>query len=786
MNFHRLVPKNNALKKLEITLVVFLGLSLLYQLLPDHVVSKVYLSLAAFGFLALFYLIGSYWLFNPHQNRRLFIPITAGIAFSTSLSTLPFNIRLNELDLYFYLPFLNLLFLAGLASFYVYKRKNNPFKRFDKPILVRAILIGMVTSFFAYSPSDFQPYHQAIMILNKDIFRVKGEQTMNYYQNKFEEAYDKDQCDKALEYAGKANTGGKIMVSSIQNSSYHNQQVLDTALKAIGNDTIAVPTRIKHLPDHLPAENFKTIGGIFEDLYFAYRCKAKALYKKKLYSKSLKFHKRAYDGIQAWDPQNDYWKVKRAYALNGMANNYEKLGQGRKADSFYLEAIEWCRKTEDSAKRNLAYFHFKRGDYLQSQYYFKTALKHLERARELIREKGPEANANIPENADIKIHLMLSMTYMKTDSMNKAVQTVKQGYRYSNNKDKNYCKLNSIHGIALLKLNNLHKADSFLRKALSCSKSHPERGKKNFLMSLVPLSRVNMALARYDSARKYLKRSESLLAKMGYKRSSIYVQILNTFGQLEKAVANYDEAKAKYHQAFQKAKAIEEYSQRYVSLLSYMADLYLKLGKTQKARFYADSSLSMAKSKNLFEVPSNAGLINTPAHLNYFIGNLSLADSLYHWALSLQNENDKGSSALANSLNGLGLVYMEREQFQTADSLFDSALNVNKTLFTLNHPYSATIIGNKASLSIKQGAFKRAKGFLDSAFQINKQFFDTNHDVFADIFIDRGNLAYQQNDRGKAETYYRKALTIYRGKFDENHYQVKLAKSKLKRIESGS
>ena len=107
-------------------------------------------------------------------------------------------------------------------------------------------------------------------------------------------------------------------------------------------------------------------------------------------------------------------------------------------------------------------------------------------------------------------------------------------------------------------------------------------------------------------------------------------------------------------------------------------------------------------------------------------------------------------------------------------------LKLHKEIFTENHPFTAVVYLNYASLKIEQKKFKEVKEMLTKSLGINKQFFDNKHDIFADIHTAFGDLAKKEKQYNIAKDYYQKALDIYLSKFDKDHIKVISTKEKLK------
>ena len=309
----------------KILIGIFLLLLGIRPFLSDHYI------IFAFFFLfislwAISYLIGGYWLFNPKENKSCLIPIVAGITFATSLFTLPFTMSLYTKDLFFLkiLPLLNIVFFIVISIYLISKRKQKTDNSFLKNIFIRSLVIMIITCFFSYTPFSFKPYRYVLIALNYgDKPFVNNMQAFNY-MDKFEKAIKSGDCERAIEFAEKANEAGKrwLGISSEEINDSHQNELWKTS-------------------------------GTFSNLYWAYKCKADIYYDKNEYEQALIYYIKADKALNAchhfkcWEEQ--------ANSLNKIALCYQKLYNYEYADSLFIKAIEKYKiltgKTDD---RNMA------------------------------------------------------------------------------------------------------------------------------------------------------------------------------------------------------------------------------------------------------------------------------------------------------------------------------------------------------------------------------------------------------------------------------------------------
>jgi tetratricopeptide (TPR) repeat protein len=731
---------------------ILIGLVLLLfgtQLLPDFTGKGVLFGLAT-GLLALSYLIGGYWLLNPKDNRKYFIPIVAGLAFATSLSTLPFTIRISKETVFEILPLLNVGLFLGLGIYLLIKLNAKNIVKNYKGVFIRSATILTVVGFFSYTPVSFKPYRYILIALNNgNDYLIENMQMFNYKEES-EDALESGDCERAIKSAEKANEAGKAW---------------------LGISTVE--------DDNSQKSELWKISGTFSNLYKAYKCKADEHYENNDYEKALSYYLKADKALNACDHNSEYWDIEQAYSLNLIALCYKKLYNYEYADSLFVEAIEKYQAVKDTTDRNVAIFYSNLAESMAEQLQFGYS-NLLYKASIIILQRdtiNEENKKDIIEN-----YHNLIKNHLQADSLEQAMYFIEETFKRVDKTTVDFCNTNLYYGLCFHKLSKYKRADEVLTECLDCYKKLLEPTNQNIAENHLALAQVKIALAEYDLAKNSLDNGIEITTKNYGNKSARYANYLKAYAHLNKEIGNYEKSEQEYYQVLEiYIDELGERNRKLPEVLSGLADLEIVLAKFGKAKAHSDSSISIASYFIDLENSAVTSLINNAAYVNYYIGLYDVSDSLYKKTININmNYGLQSTSPTAIALNGLGLVMTAKRKYKTADSLFVQTLKLHKEIFTDNHPFTAVVYLNYANLKIKENKLEQAKEMLNKSLDINKKFYKQEHDIFADIYVAYGYLAEKERLRDKSRDYYQKALEIYIDKFDEGHIRVKSTRDKLK------
>lgn len=768
------------MKRYEKILTVIGAAFFAMQLLPNFAGKSALFALTTW-LLALSYFIGGYWLFNPKENKKYFLPITAGVAFAVSIIALPFIIRLRLDNSYYFFPILNGLLCIGLTIYSLINRKTKKIESNIKNIFKRAVVILAISSFFTYTPNSFKPFRHILIALNNGNEYLVNNLLMFDYTEEFEDALDKGDCDKAIEFALKANKSGKIWlgINEIE------EQSADTTIELL-NQLLQDSTTTKLSPEIENAlkaftnqnELYK-ISGTYKNLYEAYKCKANGEYDNNQFSEALLNYQTANKYLTACDHNSKYWDKEKSWALNNIAHCYKSLNKLTLADSFYVEAINNYKKVIDTADNGLAKLYSNLAHSLSEELEFEYSSNLFQAANSILKKD----TSNAENRKDLVTNYNgLAKNYLQQDSLENGLFFIKRAMKFANKGEAEYCATTLYYAVCLYRLNEYQKSDSVLKTCLQCYENQPKNDRQNIAECNLLLSQVNIALAKYDDARKYVNTGIEITTKNFGSNSSRYANYLKVFAHLNKIVGDYPTSEKQYNQVIEiYIRELGDKNNKLPSVLAGLADLEIILSNLNSAKQHSDNSLSIASSYIPLTYPSTTDLLNEAAYVNYCLGLYKPADTLYRKVITINDNYGLNSDATtAIALNGRGLIETARKNYKKADSLFQQSLVLHRQLFTDNNPMTAIVYLNYGSLCIQEGKFAEAEEKINKALTIDKQFFKSDHDIFADIYVAFGDIAKKKGQKEIANDNYKKALDIYKKKFNAEHWKIIATQRKLK------
>lgn len=728
--------------------------------------------------LAVSYLFTGYFLFNSKEKKRYFIPIVAGIAFGTSLYTLPFLIRFNYKDTFDILPFINVGFFLGLLLYLIIGKIAKYNFNFPTGIFVRSGVIVFIVGFFWYGTVLFYPYRQIMLRLNVDNFSRVSQMRMFNKAEKAEKALDKDDCDDAIKYFEQAAVEGMNWLS-IPTSALDSLKLIRDIVKLLNTDSMLVsPSNEIPLDSAQLSSEIENLSGIFDALYRAYNCKAVKYNKQEDYQSALQFYQKANNALKVCVHNMEYVNLQQSYHLNDMALCYKNLKMYESADSIYRVAIEKYYSVLDTTNRNIAIIYNNYADLLSEVHQYEYANALYRSADEML-SKGLQDEMNQKEIYNS--YLGLIENYIKTDSLQKAVNYIQKVIE-ARSPSRVLCKTKLFHGIYFLKLSEFDKAHEILSDCLDCLRQIYEPTYLNIAETHLAITYCKIAQAKYEQANTHLNQGMDIVENSLGTESLKFSDFLQQKASLNRLHGNYRSAENQYQSVIKICQnyAVAENSRLPEALLN-MAELQVTLTEDQKAKYYLESARTILNNYQDLQRPAFTKMINSMAYVYYSTGSYDMADSLYRNTLQI-NENFGRQKTIftASALNGLGLVMTAKGEKKEADSLFIHSLKLHKEIFTENHPFTAVVYLNYARLKIEENKLKQAKSMLIKSLDINKIFFDKGHDIFADIYVAYGDIAKRERHHDRARNYYQKALDIYLDIFGEEHLRVIATRERLK------
>lgn len=278
-----------------------------------------------------------------------------------------------------------------------------------------------------------------------------------------------------------------------------------------------------------------------------------------------------------------------------------------------------------------------------------------------------------------------------------------------------------------------------------------------------------------DSAQYYFEAASAI--SFTYKGSQLPEQELlyNSLGAIYFESANYLQAKNYFSKALSVTpKASPDYNELFVSINSNIANCLLRLNQY-------DSALKIYKLLQTYPSPEDLTEIirQNTAHTYFQLGEYDSALLLYR---QLPSEDPLNS---IKALNDIGRIYMNREQWQQSEVIFDSAIAVNKRISaSIKNKEEAKAYLYRGQLAGRQGLFDEAITWCNEALQeihLNfkpKSFDDLPGDVsqtvspitLFEILRSKASFLYKKFRVSGQQPMLTASLAAYRGAIQAAHH----------------
>ena len=749
------------MKLYEIIVITLFIVTIILQFFKIDINFTSFSLVASNTLLSLSYFIGGYWILRNKEKTNTLISILGGLVFGVALIGFWTRIMIVQNAILFYLPFINILFFIILSILFFFKKNEANFIKSNKLILIRSFIILVFTCFFFYTPVYFSPYNDLIrsMNINRDWLQ-HNLNTAKYYEKAGEEI-EKENYEKAIEYALKAELEGR---KSLNLPDYplllDNGEVDTTFLKKL--DLVAINT-------------------MYSQLYSAYNHLANHNNNTGKTEEALKNYSIAHEFLMIYNLNNGFWEKENIVSFANIANTLSYMGKYEQANEYFDKAIQLTKSLDNLPNEDIAYVYTLLGNSLTKQESYKEANEKY--------NYSIQVNLNDSLNEQNRINIAgyyskIALNYAKLAESEQAIQTFEKVFFYENNKkSETYIQNLFYYGFLHFQLHEYEKAESILSETIQLYENIEVKETLNIAACKALLSQINKETGKYESAEKNIKEALSITENDFTRVNNHYINYLYIYANLNVLLSNYEMAEKQYVEALKISKEVKnESNYADIELLSQLANVYISQYKHNEAAKYVSEATH--KYQQLSEVITEFDDIhNKIAYINYAMGNNELAKTIYKKIIgeNLQYSSIK-SNTIAITLNGLGLVEMENKKYIKADSLFHSSLRMYGDIFKKSTPSLATVHLNMAKLYIYKKEVDSAKSHIDIALKINTAFFDKSHINFGEIEVTYADLAALEKNRQKEKTHLQKALSIYSKKFKEDNTRVQSLKERIESV----
>jgi len=637
-------------------------------------------------------------------------------------------------------------------------------------IFIRSLCIAVITAFFAYIPYEsFRPYRSVIALLNRGDVRLLANIDMFDYSDAFEKELKAGNCEKALQYAKDANLAGRIWVG----------------LPA-GEEELETEISMEELEDQDPIELFvkrvlqadvrrekrNRIGSTYENLYLANRCKGQELYNAGRYEEALIYFKKSSYALKITDHEDENWRIEETIVLHNMARCYFEIKQNDEAIALMEKAIEKYIAIKGFADagivpviRNLSRSYEQAG-----------LVGYAERANRIaLKIIGENPQTEEERYEYVENYQMLALNLLKVNDIEGAVRCLQKAEIFLSHNSLQYADRCMLEGLVKIRIDRYAEAEAAFRAAMD-GYTNLGNSRPNYLIpATAGIAKATQAQGKYRETEYYLEKCIPYAEASFGENSTEYATVLTIRANLYLDLARYGAAADDIRQVIKVYKdRLPEDSLRTAEAIMTWADIQLATDDLPGAKRSTEECLRILGIEDGRDVKENSYLQNSFAYAYYCTGDLSRSEELYRSVLTVENDAVlKPLAALGTALNGLGLVYTEKNLLPEADSCYRKALSVCRAVYTERHPQVAVLYMNQAQLRLKQNRPEDAEQLLKQALEINQAFLPEDHDAFGDAYKILGDIRQKQKRTAEAKTYYIKARTIYKEKFGADHIKTR-------------
>jgi serine/threonine-protein kinase len=183
--------------------------------------------------------------------------------------------------------------------------------------------------------------------------------------------------------------------------------------------------------------------------------------------------------------------------------------------------------------------------------------------------------------------------------------------------------------------------------------------------------------------------------------------------------------------------------------------------------------LQSAKGENTTDLSES---INELATAHYYLGHLTLADSLYQRGLAMDRQLYGAlHPRVADDFYNLGLVQHDLGNNKQAEQDYRQALAIKESWYGKEHPDTALIMAAVGQALIYQGRYDEAAGVLQEALATQERIFGKVHPQVAMGLNILGLLELRRGHLSEAEKDFTRMADINRAVYDDRHYLVGIA-----------
>jgi len=334
----------------------------------------------------------------------------------------------------------------------------------------------------------------------------------------------------------------------------------------------------------------------------------------------------------------------------------------------------------------------------------------------------------------------------------------------------------SLHNLALVyeSQGRYSEAIPYYEKALNLKlktlgKLHLDVAKtlNNLATVNYSIGQYNYSIGQYESVEDLHKRALEIRIRLSGQEAPIVAQSLNNLGMLYEDMERYAESEKKYREAqhiFEESLGKEH---PFLAInFNNLARLYCLQGKLEDSEKFSEKALEILDKAFNLKHPFAAYSLSNLGQLRSNQKLYPKAEELYNQALSILSETvGSNHPEVAKILNNLAFLYATRDPDNAkynpkqAEQLYKQAINIQSNALP-KHPEHAKFLSNLALLYRNLCQFEKAENLFQTAIEISTDSLGSENIAVA-VYIH--NLAFLYGDIDKfdeAKKLYKQAINI--------------------------
>jgi len=292
------------------------------------------------------------------------------------------------------------------------------------------------------------------------------------------------------------------------------------------------------------------------------------------------------------------------------------------------------------------------------------------------------------------------------------------------------------------------------------------------MIALITLLLVSLGSLKYTADLRRLKRESDLARKEAEQVSSFLIEIFEVSnpgesrGRTVTARELLDRAQTRIDSSFADETLIQ------ANLMQTIGEVFEKLG------LYADAERNLEKALEIHlkqmgdDDPRVVKSINRLGWVKFRQGQFEESESLYRWALEIQDESGVSPLDMAETLHNLSVVNWQQGRNGEAEPYALQALDIRQSVLGPTHPDIANSLNNLAIVYRRMGRLNEALDFSLRSLEMRERSLGLDH---PDIAISLNSLGVIHRNLGQfddAKRYFQRALDLWENSLGPDHNTV--------------